>query len=387
MTNMTIGRATPRPLARLVRGENPFWRMDGLVRAFPSGFAFSRGSGGGYFDHNGLWVMAGSDEPRFDHHPLTGAPRGLLLEGQRTNLLLWNRDLTNAAWTKTNMTIAKNAVGIDGVSASASTLTAGANNAIVLQAVTSGSAARSVAAYVRRVSGSGTVEMTQNGGSTWTAVAVTGSWSRVGPASATVTNPSVGFRLAASGDVIEVDYVQLENGVFSSSAIATTFAQVTRAGDLPVCAELKAIGYNVAEGTFLTEFEPVGINSGDIQRLFTFDDGGTNTVVGLGMRASGSNLQPRISNGGATTYNSVGGTIVAGQANRAVMAWKNQDALCCLNGSLLVANTSAVIPSGLGWLRLGHGAGGSVPGFFWLRRMEYHPVRLANGQLQTLATV
>jgi hypothetical protein len=71
-----------------------------------------------------------------------GDPLGLLVEEARTELTLYNRDFTNAAWTKSNMTTAKTATGPDGVTNSASTLTATAGNATALQAITSTSAAR-----------------------------------------------------------------------------------------------------------------------------------------------------------------------------------------------------------------------------------------------------
>jgi hypothetical protein len=38
--------------------------------------------------------------PRFDYDPVTLAPKGLLIEEQRTNLVLYSSDFTNASWTK-----------------------------------------------------------------------------------------------------------------------------------------------------------------------------------------------------------------------------------------------------------------------------------------------
>src|SRR5438105_6767428 len=39
--------------------------------------------------------------------------RGLAIANDRTNRLIQNRDLTNAAWTKTNVTVLKNQTGRD----------------------------------------------------------------------------------------------------------------------------------------------------------------------------------------------------------------------------------------------------------------------------------
>ena len=44
--------------------------------------------------------------PRLDYNPSTLAPLGLLIEEQRTNLLTYSSDITNAAWNKGNTSIA-----------------------------------------------------------------------------------------------------------------------------------------------------------------------------------------------------------------------------------------------------------------------------------------
>ncbi|MGA1111483.1 MAG: phage head spike fiber domain-containing protein, partial [Ilumatobacteraceae bacterium] len=189
---------------------------------------YTRASSGTSVGSGRIVETAGTNVPRFDHNPITGECLGLLVEEQRANLLLHSRTLTNVAWVATNITPAKNETGADGVGNSASSITATAANGTILQTVTSASAARATSAYVKRITGTGVVEMTQNGGTTWTAITVTSSWSRVSIPSATVTNPSVGFRIATSGDAIAVDYVQCETGAFVTSAIETTTAAVTR---------------------------------------------------------------------------------------------------------------------------------------------------------------
>ena len=169
--------------------------------------------------------------PRFDYPG--GVAAGLLIEESRTNIALWNRDLTNAAWTKTNVTAALNQTGIDGTANSASTITASAGNGTVLQAITLASSQRFQSTFTKRITGTGTVNMTTDGGATWTAITVTGSWARVSIPAQTVTNPSIGFQIVTNGDAIAVDYVQNENGAFATSPIYTTTASVTRATALP----------------------------------------------------------------------------------------------------------------------------------------------------------
>ncbi len=57
------------------------------------------------------------------------------------------------------------------------------------------------------------------------------TWTRVKIENTSVTNPSVGFLIATSGDSIDVDVVQDEAGAFASSPIVTTTAAVTRNAD------------------------------------------------------------------------------------------------------------------------------------------------------------
>lgn len=149
-------------------------------------------------------------------------------EMARTNVVLWNRDLTNAAWTKSNCTVAKDQTGIDGVANSASKITATADTATCLQNITLASSARFQSAYVKRVAGSGIIEMTMDNGLTWTAITVTSSWTRVAIPTQTLANPIPGFLINTNGDAIAVDFVQNEAGAEPSSPIATTTASVTR---------------------------------------------------------------------------------------------------------------------------------------------------------------
>jgi len=198
---------------------------------------FTRASSATYFDVTGILRTASDNIPRFDYDITTLVPLGLLIEDAKTNFCLYNRDLTNAAWVVTNVTAAKNQTGIDGVTNSASSITASNSNGTILQTITSASAARATSAYVKRITGTGVIEMTQDNGTTWTAVTVTSAWTRVTIPSATVTNPVIGFRIATSGDAIAVDGVQLENAIgvnaaIPTSVIMTTDAAVTRAGDL-----------------------------------------------------------------------------------------------------------------------------------------------------------
>ena len=209
----------------------------------------------------------------------TSTLEGYLAEPSRTNNCLWNRDLTNVAWTNTNITAAKTATGLDNVSNSATRLTAAANDATLLQLLTAATGTRTLSAYIKRVSGTGTISLTRDGGTNWTDITsslVTGSWVLVQMTSDVGANPTVGIKMGTSGDVIDVDCVQDENGAWATSPILTTTAAVTRNADVLSYAN----AFDVAQGTALCSLRSdVPVNSGSIIYALQGGTGGSASFV------------------------------------------------------------------------------------------------------------
>ena len=70
---------------------------------------FTRASSGTYTDSAGVLQTASTDVPRFDHNPTTGESLGLLVEEQRTNLLLRSEDFSTT-WVRFNVNASSNAI-------------------------------------------------------------------------------------------------------------------------------------------------------------------------------------------------------------------------------------------------------------------------------------
>jgi len=175
---------------------------------------------------DGLVKTASIDTARFE-------TKGVLVEGASTNEALRSRDFTNAVHVKTNVTAVKDAIGADGINNSASTLTATAANGTVFQTITKLSAENTFTIDVRRKTGLGTIEISDNGGSTFTDITSsinTSTYSRF-DITTTQTNPSIGLRIVTSGDEVEVDYEGLEELSFASSRIETNASSVARTAD------------------------------------------------------------------------------------------------------------------------------------------------------------
>lgn len=158
--------------------------------------------------------------------------QGLLVEEARTNDALWARDLTNAAWVKVNTTTALNATGADGTANAATTLTATAGNATVLQTITLGSQADTSSVYLKCITCTGAIQITENNGTAWATCAnlITTNFVRCS-VTATLANPIIGLRIVNSGDSVVADFFQMEPGGFVTSSIPTTTAAVTRNAD------------------------------------------------------------------------------------------------------------------------------------------------------------
>jgi hypothetical protein len=320
----------------------------------------------------GVWTSFATNTPRL-------TDKGLLIEESRTNVVLQDSDLTDAAWIKTNITAAKDQTGVDGVTNSASKITATAGNGTCLQTITLGSSARWQSAFVKRITGSGIVNMTMDNGTTWTAVTVPANWTRVEIPTQTLANPIVGFRIVTSGDAIAVDFVQNENGAFVTSPIRTTTVAVTRAADVVS----RAVSDLTTEYTLFAE----ALSLNGVQTS------GTPTLVQL----DNTTLNDRSLISRASTTRAASGTVIAASAatasltgaawndnaiGKAALAVKLDDFALVFNGGTPLTDISGAVPANPTVLRLGSNTAAFFGGY--IRRVAYWPSRLTNAQLQSV---
>jgi hypothetical protein len=195
-------------------------------------YSFTRNSAATYVGPDGFIKTAAVNQPRFDFDPVTGDVKGLLVEESRTNLLTYSTTF-DVAWTDTNITRnTTTALAPDGTN-SALRVTAGNDNATIIRNSAVGSTnTRTFSIYLRRVSGSGNIQFTWNGGSSWVTItqSITNTWSRFILITNSV-NHRVGLRIVTTGDSIELWGSQLEVGFSVSSYIPTTTTTVTRQPD------------------------------------------------------------------------------------------------------------------------------------------------------------
>jgi hypothetical protein len=296
---------------------------------------FTRASTATFTGSNGLIQTAAINAPRFDYNPTTLAPLGLLIEEQRTNLVL------NSATLAT-------------------------------QNVTVTAVAHTLSFY-----GTGTV--TLSGTSTAGPLLGTGAY----PARSTLTfTPTAGtLTLTVSGTV---EFAQLEIGAFPTSYIPTVASQVTRSADLAVMTGTNfSSWYNQAEGTLFGEY--AGINNTQVaaRRLAEIGVAGLTTNRFIAGYSSTSNSRWIVTNGGVTQANIfVVTTAFSGKFAGAYAANNFQSAV---NATLGTEDTSGTVPT-VNALFIGSDSVSTANTVIngTIRQIAYYPRRLTDSQLQAI---
>lgn len=305
----------------------------------------------------------------------SGVLQGIMVEEARTNLALWNSDFTNAAWTKSNMTTAQTATGPDGVSNSATTLTATAGNATALQAITSASSARITSCYIKRRTGTGNIDLTQDNGSTWATVTVTSSWTRVEIASVTSTNPTVGIRVVTSGDAVDVALFQHTIGAFVTSPIQTFASTVTRAAD-NIRFLTSQIPFSTSVATLFVEGQVASATA--TTSLMQFANAGLSQELRI-VNVGGTALR-----GTASTGASASTTQLTANTNaKMAAAFADSDVAIVLNGGSPGTDVTYT-PALTSIDRCFFGGDGSTFKTCLIKKAMYLPRRMTNSELQAL---
>ena len=367
---------------RLRAGGN----VSGAVFDFMTGgldprISIARASAAWYFNSVGNLTQAATDVPRFDYDHATLQARGLLTEGARTNIALHSRDFTQAAWVKTNITAALNVTGIDGAANTASQLTATAANGTALQTITSASASHVSSFFARRITGTGTVEITQDNGASWTAITLTSAWQRFAIPVATIANPVIGFRLVTSGDVIAVDVAQCEVGTFATSPIITGAASVTRA------AETGTANLTIGpEFSLFLEFVTVArfsSSGGATNHSTQLNDGTFNNVFSLSQRNTASptmNLVVTVSGVNTSLTQDV---LNLGVVQKQIGSYSGGNVASVANGGTVRTATGLTLPA-MTQLRFSSSGGAGSNSITYMRRIVIYPTSLSNSVLQAL---
>lgn len=381
---------------------------DGVSGIYIWGSQFCRG-------RSALDYLATTSAAKYDlpiaHDPLTHAPLGVLIEEQRTNLLLRSEDCTTT-WTDPIGPTTSTKVNIpspfhDGIAFQiTNTLNSGFSSGGLRQSVAVASSTQHfLSFYVEDNVGLITIAL-ENGLAAYgasfnaqvdtatgvssgsnaaqvTTVAVNGGWyvranlgtSKSGGGTA---NIEIQMTMAGLGVPKIIAAIKFEAGAFATSYIQTGSAQVTRAADVPSIAT-SAFSYSATEGSIYYE-----ANSQNLSSSFVYEiSNGTTANRIVSVAGPVSQLYVAVT---VAVVDIDAGTFAAsaGTFGKAAQAFKANDFAVSLNGGVPGTDASGGMPS-VDNLRLGS----QVTGINFLnghiKRLTYWNSRKSNPELQGLS--
>jgi len=372
--------------------------------------------------------------PRFDYNPVTLAPRGLLIEEQRVNLVLYSEQFDNAGWTKLNGSVTANTTTSPDGTANADAFienTAASAFHAMGQAVTKAASSieyagsfyvkdkgRQVAFNIQNAAGSSGVQgrvnpatgtVTQNAtafGSGFTAGTITitnagNGWYRVVMTATSDTSTTVTFQLILhngttsvyTGDGVSGAFLygaQLEAGAFATSYIPTVASTVTRAVDVASMTGTNfSSWYNASEGTLFAAISSAAPTAaGAARRIANINNGTESNRITVAWAGSTGVSAAFVTDAGATQANFVSPAGAYAFPTKVALAYKANDFQASVNGTIFTADTSGSIPT-VDRMTLGDVvSGGTGPQNIngHLSSITYYATRLTNAQLQALTS-
>jgi hypothetical protein len=395
---------------------------------------FTRASGATFSDANGVLQTAADDAPRFDHDPVTGESRGLLIEESRTNSIRnsqgggsTNGVIGSGGAAPTNWGITANANGItseilgtgteDGFSyidiKLSGTPTATSDVLVTFEPASAVVAANSQtwtqSAYFKLSGGTtanaqlyvelrartagGLFISGQNVDTNFTPTSASLRSQRHNVTLVT-SDATVGRMLPlarvsyTSGAAIDITLriaaPQLELGAFPTSYIPTTTAAATRAADSAIVTPISSF-YNQVESTIFSELSATSVAFDST--IIAINDSTQNEQIDQRLAITSVTMRARVGGVNQASMAGVSPVIapVAGTVYKFVAAYKQDDFAASMDGATVVTDTSGDMPTGLSRMVIGSRvATAFLTGH--IRKIAYWPKRLTNTLLEQLTT-
>ena len=302
-------------------------------------------------------------------------PFGYFAEGAGTQLVTPTasiRDMTQAEWVAgATMTVAKTGTGIDGVANSCSRLTGGAVGATntAFQTLTAAASSRTYSVWLKRVTGTGTINITQDGGVGYTDVTSqinSTTFTRVS-LTASVLNASFGINIDTDGDVILADFNQFEAGAFATSPMAAAGA----ARNADVLTYPLAGNFNTSQGSAYAEVMSVTTT----ESVYLHDS--ANATYQLATNPDNHAYD------GTSNAISSGAGISAGVLSKIATSWGSAGMSCVWAGN--AAGTSS-FDGTMNMTSIGVGAGYIASYSKTIRNLRLYSRALTDAQLQQITS-
>lgn len=382
--------------------------------ALDSRITFTRASTATFVGSNGLIQTAAVNTPRFDYNPTTLQSLGLLIEEQRTNIILDSEQLNTANWTKTASTVTANVVASPDGTVSADKLvenTATATHSVNTLTLTPSGTAQAFSFYAKQAersklsfggggfAGQGFTAifdlangtMASNTGSKASITAVGNGWYRC----VVAFTPSNAIQMVltlvdAAGNTsytgngtsgLYIWGVQIEAGAFATSYIPTTATSVTRSADLATMTGTNfSSWYNQSEGTFVANFRTTQAVA-TLSSIVAASDGTASNENY--MYYTPTNASVRVAAGGVQQVLLANAAIAANSTYLMSFAYAASNFASSLAGGTVATQTSGTVPT-VDRLTIGVRGAGTPALNGYIRSLAYYTSRLPNTQLQRL---
>jgi hypothetical protein len=386
------------------------WNPTGTETVFIWGAQYEVGSTATTYTRNNGGVYP----PRFDYDPVTLAPKGLLIEEQRTNLAAHSENFSS--WSATSLTVTTNTTVAPDGTTTADTLTPSATGGVVSQGIGfTGDGTKSVSVFLKAgtsgttlyflrdttagvtrgtatitwtagvpsavASAGGTIEAVENYGNGWYRIELI----LVGVIAANVNQLRIQPDSVVGTDTVIAWGAQAENGAFATSYIPTVASQVTRAADqCSIVAPNFAPWYNQSEGTFVADISLNNAPATATFSLYTVSDNTNNERIYVGTGSGGfGNINTVVTDGGVLQAQTINSGLTSAGTYKYANAYKANDFASVANGGVAATDTSGTVPT-VDRLFIGLSAAGAVPINGHIRSLRYYPTRLSDAQLQAL---
>jgi len=327
--------------------------------------------------------------PRLDY--TDGGCPVLLTEPQSTNLVTNSNDMLASNWSQTTATVTLssnlNPSG-DSVCYRVERIGSGAQLGGVAVATIGQTYTSSV--YIRRISGSGIVNM-KDVNNVNAPVTITDEWQRYSVTGvANSANARYYYTLGSDGDVIEASFAQIEkentlgyNGEYATSYIPTYNGIVSRNQDLVNNAGTSAT-YNSEEGVLFAEIAALADDGK--QRRISLSDGTNNNRVVIYYNTS-NQLLALVKVGGVTPFAYTMVTDIK-QLSKIGLKWKQDDFALWVNGVEVATDTSGntFAADTLDRLAFTDGSVGTLPFFGKTSQVQVFNTALSNFDLLNLTS-
>jgi hypothetical protein len=358
---------------------------------------------------------------RFEHNPITGESLGLLIEEQRSNLLVRSEEFDNAAWTKLRSSIVANTVVAPDGALTGDKLVENSTNAshLVFQSLSGTTigtsytysfyAKKAERTFVQIYTSSPDVSTdpfvnfdltngtaTVSGTVTAFITPVGNGWYRCGVtvvaaaggltiAITLATSSSFGRNGSYQGDGYSGIYiwgVQLEAGAFPTSYIPTVASQVTRSADAASMTGANfSSWYRADEGTLFSQASSAFIPASTAYGIATVRSTAAN-AIGIGLQAD-TNASASIIRSGDVAQAIFGAPTANNQTYKMGLAYATNNAAFSLGGAAVQTDATVVLPV-VDALYIGQVRQGTIAGTEHIQRIAFYPKRIANEQLQAL---